>query len=262
MKTPDRNTTKEIMALLRSLKLSGMADALEEMDKFPQEYEDWSWRDRIACLVHAQDERRFNNKVKDCHKRAKLRYPMASLHDILVPAERNLDLDMLAAVSTKEWLEHHDNIVMPGASGCGKTYLACAVGAAICNLGIAVRYSRTGDLLRELADARLAGTYEKTLKLYVRAPLLILDEFLLSRLTESQTADLLNLVEERYQDTSLLLCTQYPIEEWTERLCVTSGNQPICEAILDRIIHSAHLLEIGGSLSMRERLRKMETEEK
>lgn len=248
------NSTEELASCLRSFKMTGMAEALEYMELHPEEFEGWSYKDRMAWFVRAQEERRFNNKVATCLKNAKLRYPMADIMDIIEPEERGLEIDYFEFLGRERWLERHDNVVLLGASGSGKTYLACAVGAAVCKLGTTVRYVRTDDLLRELAEAKLAGTYSKALLHFTKPKLLILDEFLLTQLVASQTADLLNVIEGRYQDGSLVICTQFPIAEWMERLCSTQGNQPMCEAILDRIVHKAREVAIGGEISMRERL--------
>lgn len=254
------NSTEEIAKDLRSLKLPGMAEAVERMEAQPEEFAAWKWNDRVAWLIRQQEERRFNNRIAACLKGARFRYPMAALEDIIAPEERGLEMDYFEFLNQDLWLERHDNIILLGASGCGKTYLACAVGVAACKLGQTVRYMRTDDLLRELAEAKLTHTYEKTLQRYAKPKVLILDEFLLSQLVAAQTADLLNLIERRYLDSSLVICTQYPIEEWIDRLCVSSGNQPLCEAILDRIVHAAKIVPIGGDISMRERIRRESNE--
>ena len=251
------NSVEELIARMRLLKLPGMADALEFMELNPEEFAGWGWRDILAWLVRGQEERRFNNKVALCLKNAKLRYPMADVSDILVPGERNLNMDYFDFLSRADWLERHDNVVLLGASGSGKTYLASAIGVAVCKLGISVRYVRSDDLLRDLAEAKIAGTYEQTLQRYVKPKLLILDEFLLTPLVAAQPTDLLNMLERRYQDNSLIICTQYPIQAWHERLNPALDEEPLCEAILDRIVHAAQVVEIGGDISMRERLRNV-----
>lgn len=255
---PIQNPVEDIVTRLRSLKMPGMADALDSMDHHPNEFSDWSWTDRLAWLVQAQEERRFNNKVDSCLRNARLRYPMAGIADILVPEERGLEMDYFGFLSQETWLKRHDNVILLGASGSGKTYLACAVGAAVCRLGIAVRYVRTDDLLRDLAEAKMVGTYDQVLQRYVKPKLLILDEFLLTPLVAPQPTDLLNVIERRYLDNSLIICTQFPIEAWLERLSLSENEAPLCEAILDRIVHAARVVPIGGEISMRERLRNSE----
>lgn len=248
-------TSEELVAALRALKLPGMAEALENMIEHPEEFAAWTWTDRVELLVDKQNERRFNNKVNTCLKNAKFRYPMASLTDVVDCSERNLDEEFLHYLGGGDWVKDKDNLIVTGAAGSGKTYLACAIGVSVCQQGVAVRYARTDDLMRELEDARLAGTYDKVLQRYVNVPLLVLDEFLLSRPSEKQTADLLNLAEKRYLSGSLLVCSQFPPEDWCDRLCDQEANRPLAESILDRVIHNARMLPISGNVSMRERMR-------
>lgn len=249
------NTTEELVHDLRDLKLSGMADSLQLMADNEEEFKNWPWNDRVRNLIDGQIERRRSNRIAQCLRNAKLRYPAACMEELAFLEERGLSDELLSYVSLGEWAENRDNLVVMGAAGSGKTYLGCAIGVALCHKGISVRYTRMDDLLRDLSDARVSLTYEKVLKKYAASDVLIVDEFLLSRPAEQQTTDLLALTDKRYMKGSLMLCTQYPVDEWMPRLCFSESNRAQCESILDRIVHNARFVKIDGDVSMRERMR-------
>lgn len=250
------NTTarsaEELVSRLRSINLAGMADGLLQQCSAP-ECEDLSFLERFDMLIEAQIQRRFDNKVARCHRDAKLRYPMASTHDIQYLPDRGLDPELPASLAQCCWVDDGHNIVLMGAAGSGKTFIACALGAAACNKALSVRYTRTDDLMRELNDAKLAGVYDKTIQRYAGAKVLILDEFLLIRLNAPQTSDLLNLLENRRQG-AIVLCTQFSVHEWYDRLNVTDDSKALCESVLDRLVHGRHEIMIRGEQSMRERM--------
>ena len=147
---------------------------------------------------------------------------------------------------------HH--IILKGASGSGKTFLACALGNAACRKFKTVRYIRLPELLEELNLAQAAGELKKTLKGYQNVDLLILDEWLLRCLIPQEAYNLLELVESRCTHGAIIFCTQYETGEWYERINPASADLgPLSEAIMDRIIHNAYELLIEGNVSMRER---------
>lgn len=247
------NTAPELAKRMRALGMSGLAEAVEFMDANCREFDGWDWTDRLAWLTGAQEDRRFSNRVGKCHKEAKLRYPAASVANLVETEARELDVDRIDYLASENgWIDKNNNVILLGLSGSGKTFIASALGASACDSGRSVRYIRTDDLIRELADARLSRSYEKVLNRYTKPKLLILDEFLLTRLQETQTVDLLSLIDKRSDKGSLILCTQYPVSEWPTRLCTTPDNAPLCEAILDRIVHGAHFIELKGKVSMRD----------
>jgi DNA replication protein DnaC len=139
------------------------------------------------------------------------------------------------------------NIIILGATGCGKTYLSCALGMAACRRFFSVRYIRLPDLLDELSVARGEGIFKKVMNGYKKIDLLILDEWLLSPLTDLESRDLLEIVESRHCRCSTLFSSQFGPAGWQERI----GEGPLAEAILDRIVHNAYTVKIGGEESMR-----------
>ena len=153
-----------------------------------------------------------------------------------------------------KYLDDGHHIILKGASGNGKTYLACAIGNAACRKFKSVRYIRMPELLDELSVARSCGDFKKIVKVYQKVDLLILDEWLIRCLTPQESYDLLEIVESRCKHGSIIFCTQYETEGWYKRINPDPDNDsPISEAIMDRIIHNAFDVLIDGRISMRER---------
>lgn len=233
---------------LHEMRLSAMADAFNNQlsDENNQEL---SFEERVGIIVDVEWARRKSNKLLRLIKKAEFRYPHASIEDIEYHIDRKLDKAQILRLSGCAYIQEKRNIIIMGASGNGKSFLACAFGMAACRNYYTVKYIRLPDLLDELTVARGEGIFKKVMKQYKKVSLLILDEWLLTPLKDTQAMDLLEIVEARHQNASTIFCTQFAPRGWHEKI----GEDTLADAILDRIIHDSYTILIDGKTSMRER---------
>ena len=208
-----------------------------------------SFEERFGLLVDAEWASRKNNRLKHLIRKADYAFPGASLEDVEYHADRRLDKGLIVRLSTCGYVAECHNIIILGATGCGKTYLASAFGMAASRNFYPVRYVRLPDLLGELAIARAEGNYRKCIKQYKQVKLLILDEWLLYPLKESEARDLLEIAEGRYKKASTIFCSQFEVGGWHQKI----GEATLADAICDRIVHDSYTIVIGGADSMRKR---------
>lgn len=230
------------------MRMTAMAETYMDQLRNPQ-YQDLSFEDRFSLLVDREWSRRQNNKLDRLMKNAGFRDTQASIEGIEYHADRKLDKAQILRLATGNYIKEKHNIIVKGASGNGKTYLGCAFGIAACRQFYHVQYTRLPDLLDELAIARGEGTYRKVMKKYTKQDLLILDEWLLTSLKDSEARDLLEIVESRHQNGSTIFCSQFDPRGWHEKI----GEGTLADAILDRIVHDSYSILIDGHQSMRER---------
>ncbi|WP_418430033.1 ATP-binding protein [Blautia sp.] len=246
--------TQSTIDSLRAMKLTAMVTELEHQLEDASTYGTLGFEDRLGLLVDAEWNRRQANKLARYIKASHFSAPNATIEGIEYYEDRKLDKAEILRFATCKYIEDGHHIILKGASGNGKTYLACALGHAACRKFKSVRYIRMPELRDELSVAKGCGTLKKTIKSYQKVDLLILDEWLIRTLTPQESYDLLEIAESRCEKGSMIFCTQYDPDEWYERITPDPNvDSPISEVIMDRIIHNSYDVLIQGKISMRER---------
>lgn len=231
---------------LYGMRLSGMADAYKSQNANPDMLP-LSFDERFSMLVESQWLKQENNAIQKRLKSAKLKIRDACIENIDWKHQRGLDRALIMKLAESEWVRYKHNCVITGPTGVGKSFLACALGQKACREGFKVFYYHAPKLFRELLAARTIGTMSKILRKISRLNMLIIDDWGLETVEQSSLyRDFLEIVDECQQNGSVLLTSQYPAEEWHRII----GDNTVADAILDRIIHNSHKIEMKGE-SMR-----------
>ena len=240
------------MDMLTAMKMSAMAAEFANQLKDPA-FNELGFEERLGLLVNAEWNRRQCNKLDRFIRNAHFAVSSATVEGIEYHEDRKLDKAQILRFATCKYIDEGHHIILKGASGNGKTYIACALGNAACRRFKKVQYIRMPELLDELSIARSGGTLKKVLESYKKKYLLILDEWLIRPLSPQESYDMLEIVEARCQK-SMIFCTQYQSEGWYTRIDPNpESDSPVSEAIMDRIIHNAYEVLVDGRVSMRER---------
>jgi DNA replication protein DnaC len=226
---------------LRHLKLHGMARAFGELrdnaDSEALAHADW-----IALLLDREEAERNDRRLTCRLRNARLRHPGAAVEDVDDRTPRRLDKGLFQELARGRWIVRKQNLIITGPCGVGKSWLACALGQKACRDDVSVLYKRMPRLFAELQVGRADGRYPRLFRALTKAGLLILDDWGPDRLTADQRRDLLEIVEDRYQSAATLITSQLPVAQWHEVI----GEATFADAILDRIVHNAHRLELDG----------------
>jgi len=257
----------QLIQQLRSLRVPGMVEALEQQLEQPATHNDLSFEQRLNLLIDREVTYRSNNKIQRLLKTAKLKL-QAYPEDIDYRHPRGLEKSQFASLLSCQWIEQHQNVLITGPTGCGKTYLGCVLATQACKLGYSVRYFRSSRLLDNLAiahgDGRFSklvaqialldnlaiahgdGRFSKLVAQIAKTDLLIFDDWGLETLTLGQRNDVLELMEDRHAARSTLITSQVPVQKWHAAI----GDATLADAILDRLLHNAHRIQLKGE-SMR-----------
>jgi len=229
---------------LYAMKLNGMADALKEQLAQPDLF-DLSFEERFALLVDRhwswKEDRRMNRLLKS----AKLK-DNACIEDIDFKTPRSLDKSVILRLGGSDWIKSAQNIIITGPTGVGKTYLACSLANSACRNSFASLYKRAPRLYQQIAVARADGSYPKLMNKLAKVKALVIDDFCITPMADSERRDLLEVIEDRQGISSTIVSTQVPLENWFELI----GDPTVADAILDRLIHNAHKINLKGE-SMR-----------
>ncbi len=233
--------TQPTQEQLTELRLFALARAWQAQHEDPS-IDDLGFDERLALLVDAEWTDRQNKRLTRLLRDAKLRISGACLEDVEYAKERKIERALMRQLTTGKWIEAHQNVVITGATGVGKTYIACALAQQACRRGHRVLYRRAPRLFDELALARADGTYPKLLARFARTEVFVLDDWGLAPVKDLERRDLLEIMEDRHGLRSTIWTSQLPVAKWHDHL----GDPTIADALCDRLLHNAHRVVLQG----------------
>lgn len=238
---------QQTIETLQKLRLHGMVQGLREQETIPAT-RDLSFEERLGLLVDReaveQENRRFTSKLKQARLRQN-----AVFEDLDWKTSRGLNKAALMELASCRWIREHRNLIIIGPTGVGKTFLACSLAHKACREGFSSLYQRAGRMFHELKVASGEGKYLRLLKSLGKPDLLIMDDWGLEILGKEERHDLLELFEERHGQKSMLITSQLPVENWHDLI----GEATLADAILDRVVHNSHSINLKGE-SMRKKM--------
>ncbi len=245
---------KQLSEQLSNLRLNHVFSALEVQNAQPQHYQDLSFNERLSLLLDGELIQREQRKIERLVKQAKFRL-QAHPEQIEYRAGRGIEKEKVRSLLEGHWLTHNQNLIFTGATGCGKTFMGCAIGQHFCQQGKSVRYFRLKGLQEHLQQVHGEGSYPRFLTQLDKCQILIIDDWGMESLTGQQRSDLLDIIDARHGERSMILMSQLPISKWHELI----GEATYADAIMDRLVHCAERFELKGE-SMRKMGAKLLTE--
>jgi len=228
---------------LHTLKLTGMAEAFTDQLNQP-DMDRLSFEERFGLIVDRQWTWKENNRMGRYLKNARLKLN-ACVEDIDYKSPRGIDQSVIMSLISCDWVKRHQNVIITGPTGVGKTFLACALTNKACREGYSALYIRSTKFFYQMAMAKGDGSYGKIINKVSRVHVLVIDDLGLAPMTDPERRDLLEVIEERHGHVSTIVTSQLPVDHWHEQI----GDPTIADAILDRLIHNAHKINLkGGSL--------------
>jgi len=230
-----------IINQLKTLRLNGMAEAVEEQLQ-DTHVKALTFEDRLSLLIDREQSLRSNRLLQTRLRQARLQISDACLSNINYREDRQLDKKQIAQLANSEWLQQHQGLILTGATGTGKTYLACAIAHKACMLGYRAQYWRVTRLLEELDLAKADGRYLNFIKGLAKLDVLILDDWAMIKLQGQHQQLILDVLDDRYQKASTIVTSQLPVTSWYEQIKDTT----FADAILDRLLGMAQVIQISG----------------
>lgn len=231
---------EQTLARLNALKLHGMAEALTEQNQSVL-YAELPFTERLGLLIDREVTVRDNRRLTNLLRGARLRYGAACAEEIDFRTPRGLAREKIVSLMQNGWVREKQNVIITGPTGSGKTYIACALANSACRGGYSAHYIRLPRLLQDMHISRGDGSYGKQLSKLARFNLLVIDDWGLAKLQDKERRDLLEVLEDRHGISSTVISSQIPLDRWHD----TIGDPTIADAVLDRLVHNAHMITMS-----------------
>lgn len=231
---------EQTLSKMHILKLHGMAEALTEQNQSTM-YTELAFNDRLGMLIDREITVRDNRKITNLLRGARLRHSTACAEEIDFRTPRGLSKEVIVSLTQNDWIKGKQNVIITGPTGSGKTFIACALANSACRGGYSAHYIRLPRLLQEMQIARGDGSYGKQLSKLARYNLLVIDDWGLAKMGDKERRDLLEVLEDRHGISSTIVSSQIPVDKWHD----TIGDPTIADAVLDRLVHNAHMITMS-----------------
>jgi DNA replication protein DnaC len=237
----------KVQTQLKELRLHGMQQCWQSLVETRRHHE-LQLAEGLEILLQAEMQQRTNNRFERLRKTARFRY-QASIEEIVFDTSRGLDKSQVSQLITGEYISKGEPVLITGATGCGKSFLASALGHHACAQGYKVAYYNVQKLLIRTKMARVDGTIYKLFEQLAKTDLLVMDDFGLTHLEKQQQLDFMEIIEDRHARKATIIASQLPVSSWYNII----GEETIADAILDRLVHTSHRIELKGE-SLRKKM--------